>query len=138
MHQKIHDQGVIKLEKKTVLQYLSRFFWVFLFKLLGRAKLLQRHHHAAVPVEMQGLNEQVGLLFLINHLRLFAVLEHNSVQSPAFGTLAALDKGHAKDTEANKVSCIFSTGENFIFKTHGHRRLQATAAHLLQHYMQRV
>ena len=49
MDEEVEDEGVIELEKETVLQYLSNLFGVLLLQLLLRAELLKRGRKAAVP-----------------------------------------------------------------------------------------
>ena len=49
MDQEVEDEGVIELEKKTILQYLSNLFRVLLLQLLLSAELLEGGRKAAVP-----------------------------------------------------------------------------------------
>jgi hypothetical protein len=58
MDEEVDDKGVVHLEKKTVLQYLSNLLGVLLLELLGCAKLLERRCKAAITDEEQKLHAE--------------------------------------------------------------------------------
>ena len=58
MDEEVENEGVVELEKKTVLQYLSRLLGILLFELLLRAELFERRGQAGIPNDARVFNKK--------------------------------------------------------------------------------